>query len=73
MTTAIIGIVALVAIALVGWAIAEAKYKTITYTRNEEETAVENRAAETLKQNGYEELGIKDVIRTISTKGFKAV
>ena len=73
MTTAIIGIVALVAIALVGWAIAEAKYKTITYTRNEEETAVENRAAETLKQNDYEELGIKDVIRTISTKGFKAV
>lgn len=73
MTTAIIGIVALVAIALLGWAIAEAKYKTITYTRNEEETAVENRAAETLKQNGYEELGIKDVIRTISTKGFKAV
>ena len=73
MTTAIIGIVALIAIALVGWAIAEAKYKTITYTRNEEETAVENRAAEALKQNGYEELGIKDVIRTISTKGFKAV
>ncbi|MBO6058700.1 MAG: hypothetical protein J6P67_00960 [Bacteroidaceae bacterium] len=73
MTTALFGIVALIAIALIGWAIAEAKYKTITYTRNEEETAVEDRAAEALKQNGYDELGIKDVIKTISTKGFDAV
>ena len=73
MTTALFGIVALIAIALIGWAIAEAKYKTITYIRNEEETAVEDRAAEALKQNGYDELGIKDVIKTISTKGFDAV
>ena len=51
MNTAILGIVALVVLALVGWAIAEAKYKTISYT----------------------ELGIKDVIKTISTKGFSAV
>lgn len=73
MTTAVIGIVALIAIALVGWAIAEAKYKCIRYERNEEEAAVEKKAAEALKQNGYTELGINDVIKTISTKGFSAV
>lgn len=73
MTTAVIGIVALIAIALVGWAIAEAKNKYFQYERNEEEAAVEKKAAEALKQNGYTELGINDVIKTISTKGFSAV
>ena len=73
MTTAVIGIVALIAIALVGWAIAEAKYKYFQYERNEEEAAVEKKTAEALKQNGYTELGINDVIKTISTKGFSAV
>lgn len=73
MTTAVIGIVALIAIALVGWAIAEAKYKYFQYERNEEEAAVEKKVAEALKQNGYTELGINDVIKTISTKGFSAV
>ncbi len=73
MNTAILGIVALVVLALVGWAIAEAKYKTISYERNAEEEAAEAHAAQLLHENGYTELGIKDVIKTISTKGFSAV
>ena len=73
MITAILGIVALIAIALVGWAIAEAKYKAISYERNAEEEASEAQAAQLLHQNGYTELSIKDVIKTISTKGFSAV
>ena len=41
--------------------------------RNDEEKAAEEHAAELLHKNGYSELGIKDVIKTISTKGFSAV
>ena len=73
MNTAILGIVALVVLALVGWAIAEAKYKAISYERNAEEEAAEAHAAQLLHENGYTELSIKDVIKTISTKGFSAV
>ncbi len=73
MNTAIIGMLALVVVALVGWALAEAKYKALTYERNDEEKAAEEHAAELLHKNGYSELGIKDVIKTISTKGFSAV
>ena len=71
--TAIIGFVALVAIALVGWAIAEMKDKGLSYVNNDEEQAVLDKNCQQLAQNGYEELGIKDVIRTISTKGYSAV
>ena len=59
--------------ALIGWALAEVKAKACTYEKNEEELAEDKRQAELLHNNGYSELGIKDVIRNISTKGFKAV
>lgn len=71
--TALIVLAALVAIALIGWAIAEAKGKTVTYNNNEEEEAALQRTLDAQKKAEYEELGIKDVIKTISTKGFKAV
>ena len=70
--TVIITIAVLICIALCGWAIAEMKDNHCVYEHSEEETAVEQQAAENIKKNGFHELGIKDVIATISTKGFKA-
>ena len=71
--TAIIGFVALVVIALVGWAIAEMKNKSFEYTNNDEEQAVLDKNREQVAQNSVEELNIKDVIRTIATTGYSAV
>jgi len=69
----IIAIVAFVVVALVGWAIAECKAKYVNYNNNEQEDAVLAQAHKTLEQNGYTELGISDVIRTIATTGYSAV
>ena len=71
--TAIIGFAALVVIALVGWAIAEGKNKTLTYKNNEEEKAVLENARQQVEANGFSELDINDVIRTIATTGYSAV
>lgn len=71
--TALLVLAALVVIALVGWAIAEAKAKTCTYHNNEEEEAALERTQEAQKKSEYAEMSIRDVIKTISTKGFKAV
>jgi len=70
--TVILSIVALVVIALIGWGIAEAKSK-MNYVNNDDEQAVLQRNEEQLRQNGYAELNIKDVIRTIATTGYSAV
>jgi hypothetical protein len=71
--TTIIAIAAFVAVALVGWCIAEAKGKYVAYSNNEEEQAVLDQNRRQLEQNGYDELNIKDVIRTIATTGYSAV
>lgn len=71
--TAIIGFVALVAVALIGWAIAELKTKSINYVTDDEEQAVLDKNRQQLEQNGYTELNISDVIRTIATTGYSAV
>lgn len=63
----------LVLLALVGWGVAELKAKALPYEQDEQEKDVERRAAEALQRDGYTELGIADVVRTISTKGFSAV
>ena len=60
------------ALALLGWAIAEGKDKVFSYHNNDEEQESLNRTHEMQKQNDYAELDINDVIRTISTKGFSA-
>ena len=70
--TVILSIVALIVVALVGWGIAEGKSK-MNYVNNDEENAVLQRNEEQLRQNGYAELSIKDVIRTIATTGYSAV
>lgn len=71
--TTIIAIAAFIVVALVGWCIAEAKGKFVTYNNNEQEQAVLDQNRKQLEQNGYDELNIKDVIRTIATTGYSAV
>ena len=71
--TIIIAIVTFIVIALVGWCIAEAKGKFVTYNNNELEQSVLDQQYRQLEQNGYTELNIKDVIRTIATTGYSAV
>ncbi|MBR6964134.1 MAG: hypothetical protein IKH86_10985 [Prevotella sp.] len=70
--TVLTGLLAFVALALLGWAIAEGKDKVFSYHNNDEEQESLNRTHEMQKQNDYAELDINDVIRTISTKGFSA-
>ena len=67
----IIALAIFFAAALVGWAIAELKGKACEYEQNEEEQAVNQQLADQLHKNGFTELSIKDVIKSISTKGFK--
>ena len=69
----LIAIVAFVIVALVGWFIAEAKGKFVNYVNNEQEQAVLDQNRRSLEQNGFNELNIKDVIRTIATTGYSAV
>ena len=67
----IIALAVFFAVALVGWALAELKGKTCNYEKNDDEKAVDQQLAEQLHKNGFVELSIKDVIKSISTKGFK--
>lgn len=70
---ALIGFIALIVIALVGWAVAEAKYKTMTFTHSEEEAEEAELLENERREHGFREMSIKDIIRTNSTKGFDAV
>lgn len=70
--TTIIGIIAFVVIALVGWAISELKEKGCKYDVNAEEQQVLDQSCRQVEQNGFSEQNIDDVIRNISTKGFTA-
>lgn len=71
--TTIIAIAAFIAVALMGWFLAEAKGKFVTYKNNEQEDAVLKQNRCQLEQKGYDELNIKDVMRTIATTGYSAV
>lgn len=69
---ALLGLIALIVVALVGWAIAEFKYKAFTFTRSakdiEEEELEEQRRAD-----GFKEMNIRDIMRKNSTNGYNAV
>ena len=67
----LIAFVALVVIALVGWAIAEFKNKNFGYAISEEEIEAAHHEAAHRSPDG-KEMGIKQVIETISTKGSEA-
>ena len=73
MTTPIFGLVAFLVIALVGWGIAELKSKTITFTHSEAEAEGEEEMLEAFEAHGGKEMGLKDILKSNSTKGFKAI
>lgn len=72
MTIVLIGIVAFVVAALIGWAIAELKGKTCGYEASEEEQQSLQNWTDALNKR-EREMDINDVMETISTKGFSAV
>lgn len=73
MTTPMIGLVALLAIALIAWAIAELKNRSITFTHSEAEAEGEEEMREAYEANGNKELNLKDLLAHNSTKGYKAI
>lgn len=70
---ALIGLVIFIIVALAGWGIAALKYKSLPYAKSDEEAKVEEAAEEKLKKDGFHEMTIRDVIRTISAKGYDAI
>lgn len=70
---ALIGFAALIIVALVGWAIAEFKYKAFTFTRSEKDIEEENLLEEERRAEGFKEMTINDIMRKNSTKGYNAV
>ena len=73
MTTPMIGLVALLVIALIAWAIAELKNRSITFTHSEAEAEGEEEMREAYEANGYKELNLKDLLARNSTKGYKSI
>ena len=73
MITPMIGLVALLVIALIAWAIAEIKNRSITFTHSEAEAEGEEEMREAYKANGNKELNLKDLLAHNSTKGYKAI
>ena len=70
---ALIGLIALVVVALVGWAIAEFKYKAFTFTRSENDIEEEKELEEMKRADGFKEMNIRDIMRKNSTNGYNAV
>lgn len=70
---ALIGLILFVAAALAGWGIAALKYKALPYKKSDGEIKAEEAAEEKLKKDGFNEMTISDVIRTISAKGYQAI
>ncbi len=70
---ALIGLIALVVVALVGWAIAEFKYKAFTFTRSEKDIEEEKELEEMKRTDGFKEMNIRDIMRKNSTNGYNAV
>ena len=73
MTTPMIGLVALLAIALIAWALAELKNRSITFTHSEAEAEGEEEMREAYEANGNKELNLKDLLARNSTKGYKSI
>ena len=73
MITPMIGLVALLVIALIAWAIAELKNRSITFTHSEAEAKGEEEMREAYEANGNKELNLKDLLARNSTKGYKSI
>ena len=70
---ALFGFVALIVVAIIGWAIAEFKYKTFTFTRSEKDIEEEEELEEQRRTDGFKEMNIRDIMRKNSTNGYNAV
>ena len=70
---ALLGLIALIVVALVGWAIAEFKYKAFTFTRSAKDIEEEEELEEQRRADGFKEMNIRDIIRKNSTNGYNAV
>ena len=70
---ALFGFVALIVVAIIGWAIAEFKYKTFTFTRSEKDIEEEEELEEQRRADGFKEMKIRDIMRKNSTNGYNAV
>lgn len=70
---ALIGLIVLFAVAIIGWAIAEMKYKTFTFTRAEKDVEEEELLENEHRAQEFKEMNIRDIMRNNSTNGYNAV
>lgn len=70
---ALIGLIVLFAVAIIGWAIAEMKYKTFTFTRSEKDVEEEELLENEHRAQEFKEKNIRDIMRNNSTNGYNAV
>ena len=70
---ALIGVIVLFAVAIIGWAIAEMKYKTFTFTRSEKDVEEEELLENEHRAQEFKEMNIRDIMRNNSTNGYNAV
>lgn len=70
---ALIGFIALVVVALAGWALAELKYKAFTFTRSAKDVEEEELLESEHRADGFKEMTIRDIMRKNSTNGYNAV
>lgn len=70
---ALIGLIVLFAVAIIGWAIAEMKYKTFTFTRSEKDVEEEELLVNEHRAQEFKEMNIRDIMRNNSTNGYNAV
>lgn len=65
--------IALIAIALLGWAVAELKSRSITFEHSEEEREEAELLYNEQKERDFKEQELKDLLAHNSTKGYDAI
>ena len=65
--------IALIAVALLGWAVAELKNRTITFEHSEEEREEAELLYNEQKERDFKEQDLKDLLAHNSTKGYDAI
>ena len=65
--------IALIAIALLGWAVAELKSRFITFEHSEEEREEAELLYNEQKERDFKEQDLKDLLAHNSTKGYDAI
>lgn len=65
--------IALIAIALLGWAVAELKSRSITFEHSEDEREEAELLYNEQKERDFKEQDLKDLLAHNSTKGYDAI